>query len=366
MQWYEVNKHRLAQPTGTPRVAGGAPTPPAPAAAAAAADGTGTAGGSRPGTPLALPAGPPPPVQGPEEGRGQKGQAANGAAHLAASEAEAQAVAGLLHYRQTSRNLSFDARELAAFNERLQQALAPPSQQQHAGQGGGGGGAAAGLPLPHRPASRLSKPPLAGLAAGSEAAGSGQASPFAAAATPRRQEPGEAAGGAAAASPLLSPSPGLGGEASREWKSAHSSPFTADSSHAASREASVTPGEQGGIRRGSYSASGGSSPIRAGSRSGSPLSKHHSVASSSLAKQLSSSVSELAKYTPRAVAAGDPQPQQATGAGVSERSASGGSQATASPDAASDGKRSPSGFSAKMSRIRRSLTGGGGGSGKKA
>ncbi|KAL4854190.1 PH [Chlorella vulgaris] len=451
-EWYEANKHQLSQTTGTPRVAGSAAA--APSTRVAASLGSTAIGASQPVTPVSASQ---PPQQEQQQQAQQRreqqqqdeqqqqaqqlqeqaGQAAPMAAR-AKAEVEAQAVAGLLHYRQTSRNLSFDARELATFNERLLQALAqqqgPLPQQQ--GQQPLGGGGSASLPLPQqqpqRPPSRLSRLPRPAAASGvaapetggsvlgsplsadvlAAAAGAGAgASLRATAVTPVRQQVqageedlcnsgGTSGGGGfasadagtpAAASPLP---PALGGEASREWKSAHSSPFPGDSPFPTSRAAAAAtaaaadPIAVSAAR--SDSGSGSSSPIRAGggtgsggggggggSRTSSPLSKTRSAASASLTRQLSGAKSDLAaKFTPRvaaeqqagqvaaAAAAAARSQQQEEGGSETARSAGSASQATPSPEAAA--KRpssSPSGggggFSGKLSRIRRSLTGGG-------
>ncbi len=124
-QWYEANKHRLAQAAGTPH-AGTAPS------LGAATDVSSSAAGSQPGTPLAAAGSEQRAVQPqageqPEQQAGEQQQPAGPTSGQPAGKPSSgklaaalpPGAAGLLHYRQSSRNLSFDARELAAFHERL-------------------------------------------------------------------------------------------------------------------------------------------------------------------------------------------------------------------------------------------------------
>lgn len=117
-QWYEANKHRL-QATGTPHAGAAAPS------LGAATDVSSSQAGSQPGTPLAAAAGEQPAAQQ-QAGEQQQQHQQAGSDMQSTSEGccsrpgtAVPAAAGLLHYRQSSRNLSFDARELAAFHERL-------------------------------------------------------------------------------------------------------------------------------------------------------------------------------------------------------------------------------------------------------
>ena len=402
LQWYEVNKHRLAQPTGTPRVAAAAAaelrpsqrayTPPVqqqqqqeqavPAAAASAA--------------------------------GAQGQRLQQPGAVAAAAGAAGEEHSLLHFRQTSRNLSFDARELASFHERLQHLAA--QQQQQPGQAGKqqGQGSLQGSPglppQPHRPSrlSQLSRP----ATAASDGTSSLPDSPFASSGGLQRQQfkqqqQGEAAGSPGAADEAVPPA--VCGEASgpsRGWQSAQSSPMGGSpQQQPSSRQASGQLGELAAIRSAAAVAagdSGASSPIRApgGSRSSSPLSKQRGLAvgSGNLIKQASSPRSELGKaaaaqqqlFTPRAPL--DRQPSSlsaaaaaaeggtpgsaggseagrsgATGGGSSQQgtptapAAAGAASATTPGSSAGSGRpgSSSSGFSGTIGRLRRSLTGGG-------
>lgn len=87
--------------------------------------------GSQPGSPLAAAAAGDQGAMQPQAGEQQQQQVGEqqrpagtsgqqaGKASSGKLGAAMPAAAGLLHYRQSSRNLSFDARELAAFHERL-------------------------------------------------------------------------------------------------------------------------------------------------------------------------------------------------------------------------------------------------------
>eukprot|EP00887_Chlorella_sp_A99_P006935 scaffold2.g6935.t1 len=253
-QWYELNKGRLgAQPTGalragsaqlvTPARVALAPAPAAAAAAPPAGEARGAcAGGERGGAP--------PPHAG-------------GVEQLLAN----------LHHRQTSRNLSFDARDLADFHERLMAA--------QAAEGGGGG---ARLPPSRlaRPGSRFAPPreaPERGAEQQREGTGSSNGD---ASGSPNSQgfatARGEPEGGEAAAQqPAPSPAPPAG------WHSATSlsSPGS---------PASPVGGEPSGDAPGS---SGATSPIRAsmggggggGGRAPSPAKASTAGASGALGKQ---------------------------------------------------------------------------------
>lgn len=382
VQWYEANKHLLAQPTSTPRPAAlnGGPLLPASSGSLGSA--------SQPGTPVSLPGGQqasqaPPAAQAPAHAPQQRdgGDAAGGAG------------AGLLHFRQTSRNLSFDARELATFHERLQ-ALA--SQQ-----GGGAAGAGpSGLPPQHRP-SRLSqvssKPvPAAGEAPAVAARAADGAEPsipapsplYASPPPPGGQQQAEAAGPAEAAAPA-----GIEGEASRPFLSAQSSPqsqpLPADGSLTGTPRSAVEPAElargdeQAALRSAANLASHSlgldscaSSPIRAsvGSRGSSPLSKQRSVPSMGLAKQPSGVQAEASKG-PAAQAALLFNPRvsdRAAGSGA-ERSGSEHTRSGSSTQGSPPGSGGPAAAAARpasaspggaLSRLRRSLTGSSGGSKK--
>ena len=284
--WYEANKHRLA-PNGTPCASGTA----------------GSAPQSQPSTPGAAAA---VAQQAAAEGGAQAPSAAAG-------------VQSSLHYRQTSRNLSFDARELAAFHERLLAAREQQQQQQQPAH------SPPGLPLgPQRP-SRLSRA-AAGPGGGSASLPD---SPFAAAASGQAQQQQQDA--------FVTPRSGLeegqdaahaaAGDGSAVFRSAQSTPATALTS---SRQAFVGPA--------SVAESGGSSPIRASRSSGSP---------STLSKQLSvprgaelKATAGQQLFTPRAAV--DKQP---TGS-----SCSSGGQPDAQPPS--------SGLSGAVGRLRRSLGGG--------
>ena len=139
MQWYEANKHRLAQATDTPP-AGTAPS------LGPATDVSSSLAGSQPSTPLAAATDEHGSLQQQaaeqqQAASEQQQEAGSSGQPAAASKASGgrpgtanPAVAGLLHYRQSSRNLSFDARELAAFHERFAAQAASEAGQPPAGQ----------------------------------------------------------------------------------------------------------------------------------------------------------------------------------------------------------------------------------------
>ncbi|KAL4459113.1 hypothetical protein ABPG75_013978 [Micractinium tetrahymenae] len=407
-QWYEANKHLLAQPSSTPRLAalnGGGLLPTS----------SGSLGSSsQPGTPHSLPAAgqqapqAPPAAQAPANAPQQR---EGGGAGVSAS---AAVQAGLLHYRQTSRNLSFDARELATFHERLQSLASQHAQQQGGAPAHAAGAASSGLPPMHRP-SRLSQmsckpPPLtpaaeagAGAAAGTAGAAEPSVpvpkSPFAAPGLQscrqgqQQQQPlaAEPAGPAESAEPTEGAPAGVEGEASRPFLSAQSSPqsqpLPADGSLTATPRSAAEPAGRDELAAGAELApvqsasnlashslgldSCASSPIRAsgGSRGSSPLSKQRSVASGGLAKQLSSPQSEPGKgaagqqallFNPRVA------DKAAGGASLAERSSSGHSRSSSSMQgslteadslAATSGRPSSASPGGALSRLRRSLTG---------
>lgn len=380
VQWYEVNKHMLAQPTGTPRLAAlnGGGLQPA---------GSGSLGSSQPGTPRSPRAGQqasqaPPAAQAP--GNAPEQREGGGAARGAAASLPDVAQAGLLHYRQTSRNLSFDARELAAFHERLQ-ALAA---QQAAQQGGAAAGPPpSGLPPQHR-LSRLSQMsikaprpvPAAGAPAGPEPEIPVPTSPFAAASFPEFPSERQRQGLAAAAEPAgpAEPAPaGVEGEASRPFLSAQSSPQSqpvpADSPTTATPRSAAEPAglaasaELAPVQAGTHLASHSlgldscaSSPIRAsgGSRGSSPRSKQRSVPSIGLTKQPSGAHAETGKGpAAQVVPLSDPRGSGDSALASAERSGSdrsGGSMQGSLAASAGPPSSSPGGA---FSRLRRSLTG---------
>lgn len=291
--WYEANKHRLA-PNGTP-------------CAGAAAE---SAPRSQAGTPAAAAT----------AQQQQQQQAAEGSMHVpgAAAAAPGGAVQSSLHYRQTSRNLSFDARELATFHERL---LAAREQQQQPPAH-----SPPGLPLgPQRP-SRLSR--AAAGAGGSSA--SLPDSPFAAVGAARAQQEES----------FLTPRSGLeeahdaaGG--SGGFRSAQSTPASSPQRQPQSRQASPGPA--------SAAESGGSSPIRASRSSGSPstLSKQPSVPRGA---ELKAAVAQPL-FTPRPALDKQPAGSSCSSGGQPE-------------DGAAAAQPSPTGLSGAMQRLRRSLGGG--------